>query len=274
MNPGLGGNMTLLFKNIFLRLLIASMCFVSLGCGDSLKSSKSVNDDLDWDLGDDDDDDDDGSYTNGAGVYLRNLHSDISTDYKRVYFHADLGDVAGAKRTAKERQGGSIILTFEDSRGRKTNRFFSTAGSTYQTLENNFWTTKKDGDPMWRGIFQGEYGALIMIVDGVYTQGDGYGANDTMAGSLWFRRWQVLSNNKLITHNCTINSQGLWDCKNQSAPLRQCWYVSRGPYDCRFKISLDGKLVSRLANSSNDTEWVKIGTFKNLSMAKTFHLVY
>lgn len=214
------------------------------------------------------------SYEDGAGVYLRNMHPDISSAYEKVYFHADLGDVAGTPGTASMRQGGSVILTFETRSGQKINRYFSTGGSTYATLENNFWTTKSSGDPMWRGIFQGEYGALIVIVDGVFTFGDGLGPDDTMSGSVWFRRWQVLSDQKLPTHGCTMNSQGLWDCKNQSAPLRQCWYVSRGPYDCRFQISLDGQLVTRMANHSNDTDWVKLGEFTDLNKSKTFHETY
>ena len=127
---------------------------------------------------------------------------------------------------------------------------------------------------MWRGIFQGRYGALVMVVDDVFMNGDGAGPEDTMGGSIWFRPWQVLSNKTLPTHNCVLNSQGLWDCKNQSAPIRQCWYISRGPYDCRFNISSDGKLVTRLANYSNDTDWVKIGTFNDLNKSKTFHETY
>lgn len=214
------------------------------------------------------------SYEGGSGVYLINMHPDITTNYDKVYFYADLGDVAGTAGTASMRQGGSLTLTFEDSRGNKLNRFFSTGGSTYSALENNFWTTKSSGEPMWRGIFQGEYGAIIMIVDGVFTFGDGLGPDDTMAGSIWFRKWQVISNAKLPTHDCQLNSQGQWDCKNQSAPLNQCWYVSRGPYDCRFQVSLDGQLVTRLPNASNDTEWIKIGEFTDLNKARTFYETY
>lgn len=262
---------------MYLVLSLSTTTLV-VGCGGFKSDKSSSNGDLDNDPDDDNDDDDDDdtppSYTDGAGVYLRNLGPELSAVYKRAYFHADLGDVAGAKGTAQERQGGSIILTLEDKNGRKVNRYFSTAGSTYTTLENNFWTRKSDGDPMWRGIFQGQYGALIVIVDGVFTYGDGLGPDDTMSGSVWFRKWQVLEDQKLPTHNCVLNSQGLWDCKNQSAPLRQCWYVSRGPYDCRFKISNDGKLVTRLANYSNDTDWVKLGEFKDLNKSKTFHEEY
>ncbi len=214
------------------------------------------------------------SYEGGAGVFLKNMHADISSKYERVYFYADLGDVSGTAGTASMRQGGSLSLTFEDSRGQKINRYFSTGGSTYSALEKNFWTTKSSGEPMWRGIFQGEYGAIIMVVDGVFTYGDGLGPDDTMAGSIWFRKWQVITEAVLPTHNCVLNSQGQWDCKNQSAPMRQCWYVSRGPYDCRFKVSLDGKLITRLSNYSNDTEWIKLGEFTDLNKAKTFYETY
>lgn len=213
------------------------------------------------------------SYENGAGVYLDNIHDDLSS-YEKVHFYADLGDVAGSQGTSNERQGGSIVLTFEDHRGQKANRIFSTGGSTYASLENNFWTRSSSESLMWRGIFQGRYGALIMIVDDVFMSGDGAGPEDTMGGSIWFRRWQVLSEQKLNFHDCVLNSQGLWDCKNQSAPIRQCWYISRGPYDCRFKIHPDGQLVTRLANYSNDTDWIKLGTFNDLNKSKTFHETY
>jgi hypothetical protein len=272
--------MTLLLRNNILVLLMAILGLSTAGCGgfSSNKDNYSYNGgDLDGDINGDgvvDDDDLTPSYTDGAGVYLRNMHTDIKAAYSKVYFHTDLGDVAGTAGTSNERQGGSVVLTFEKSNGQKINRYFSTAGSTYTTLENNYWTTKSSGDPMWRGIFQGEYGALIVIVDGVFTYGDGLGPDDTMSGSVWFRKWQVLDTQVLPTHGCTLNSQGLWDCKNQSAPLRQCWYVSRGPYDCRFQISLDGKLVTRLANATNDTDWVKLGEFTDLNKSKTFHETY
>lgn len=270
--------MTLFKEIIKVSVIISGFMFLS-ACGGSSKGFQASNGGgsggLDRPITDDPDiPDGPTSYEDGAGVYLRNIHADLTSAYSNVYFHADLGDVVGTPGTASMRQGGSIILTFTKKDGSKINRYFSTAGSTYATLENNFWTRKSNGDPMWRGIFQGEYGALIVIVDGVHFNGDGVGPDDTMAGSVWFRKWQVLENRVLPTHECKLNSQGLWDCKNQSAPLRQCWYVSRGPYDCRFQISLDGKLVTRLANATNDTEWVKLGEFRDLNKSKTFHETY
>lgn len=214
------------------------------------------------------------SYADGAGVYLDNLHPEISALYSKLYFHADLGDVYGNQSTTSARQGGSIILTFQDSNGNKINRYFSTGGSTFKSLEKNFWTKKNDGTPMWRGIFQGRYGAFIVIINGVFTYGDGAGPLDTMSGSVWFRKWQVLADKKLPTHECVLNGQGLWDCKNQTAPILQCWYISRGPYDCRFEINGRGDLVTRLPNYSNDTDWVKLGTFNDLNKSKTFHETY
>ncbi len=279
---GLGGNMALLkLKNYIFYILIALLSLNLAACGGFNSGGSSDNSGFDDDpIPDDDDgDDDDGdpSYEGGAGVYLRNVHPEISALYSKTYFHADLGDVVGTPGTSSMRQGGSIILTFEKSNGQKINRYFSTAGSTFTTLEKNFWTTKTNGDPMWRGIFQGEYGALVVVIDGVFLYGDGLGPDDTMSGSVWFRKWQVLEDQKLPTHECVLNSQGLWDCKNQSAPLRQCWYISRGPYDCRFMVMSDGKLVMRSAdpaNPSNDTEWVKLGTFNDLNKSKTFYETY
>lgn len=260
-----------------IKVLVTMLTLALMGCGGGFKASDSgpsTGGGLGDPVGPIPGNPGPPSYEDGAGVYLRNMSAEVTAVYPKVYFHADLGNVAGTPGTATMRQGGSISLTFEKSNGQKVNRHFSTGGSTYASLENNFWTIKKSGEPMWRGIFQGEYGALIVIVDGVHLAGDGLGPEDTMAGSVWFRKWQVLSEAKLPTHECRLNSQGLWDCKNQSAPLRQCWYVSRGPYDCRFQISLDGKLVTRLANASNDTEWVKIGEFTDLNKSKTFHETY
>lgn len=264
-----------LLSNI-IKLSLVSVTIVLMGCGggfESAGSNTNTGGGLDVPITDPTDP---GipSYTDGAGVYLRNMHTDVSALYSKVYFHANLGDTVGTAGTSSIRQGGSIELTFERSNGTKITRYFSTAGSTNATLENNFWTTKSNGEPMWRGIFQGEYGALIVIVDGVYFNGDGLGPDDTMAGSVWFRKWQVLENQVLPTHNCTLNSQGLWDCKNQSAPLRQCWYISRGPYDCRFQISSDGQLVTRMSNPTNDTDWVKLGEFTDLNKSQTFHETY
>lgn len=208
----------------------------------------------------------------GDGVYLTEMHPEIEGLYENAYFHADIGELNGNGSSA--RQGGSIVLTFEDSSGNTSKRYFSTGGSTRESMEKNYWTTKSNGSTMWRGIFQGQYGALIVIVDGVFQHGDGAGPLDTMAGSVWFRPWQVLQSQVLPTHECILNSQGLWDCKNQSSPIRQCWYISRGPYDCRFEISPSGMLVTRLANATNDTDWVKLGRFSNLNKSKVFHESY
>ncbi len=276
---GLGGHMTLSFNNKALSKVVLSLLILSLfGCGGFESNNNSTNPGGGGGLGDPinpdpDDTDEPISYEDGAGVYLRNMHPEIASSFSKVYFHADLGDVAGTPGTASMRQGGSVILTFEGSNGQKINRYFSTGGSTYATLGNNYWSKKPSGEYMWQGIFQGEFGALIVIVDGVFTYGDGLGPDDTMSGSVWFRRWQVISDN-LLTHECRMNSQGLWDCKNQSAPLTQCWYVSLGPYDCRFQISSDGKLVTRKPNPTNDTDWVKLGEFTDLNKSKTFHETY
>lgn len=255
------------------------MAFNLVACGGfdaasvtSLNDSPIIDDD-DLDQppdGEDPDDYDD----EGDGVYLTNLHPDISALYSKLYFHADIGELGGTRGTSSARQGGAVVLTFETSSGAKTNRYFSTGGSTYESMEKNYWTTKSGGGKMWRGIFQGQKGAFIIIVDGVFQYGDGAGPLDTMAGSVWFRPWQVLSNQVLPTHECVLNGSGLWDCKNQSAPIRQCWYISKGPYDCRFNISGDGQLVTRLANATNDTDWVKLGRFSNLNKSKVFHETY
>lgn len=260
-----------------LMLLICGASF-TLGCGGF--EANSPGDSLgsylpgDLDLPPTGEDPDEVEYE-GDGVYLTDLHPEIASLYSKAYFHADIGELAGSPGTSSARQGGSVVLTFETSSGQTSKRYFSSGGSTMSSMEKNFWTKKTNGDVMWRGIFQGQRGAFIVIIDGVFMYGDGAGPLDTMSGSVWFRPWQVLENRVLPTHECVLNAQGLWDCKNQSAPIRQCWYISKGPYDCRFDISGNGASVTRgPGNPKNDTDWVKLGRFSNLNKSKVFHETY
>lgn len=265
------------FKNYLAILVLLSGAIIVSGCtGFEAADSNSLTRPYlpgDLDLPPDGTDPEEAEYE-GDGVYLTDLHPEISSLYSKAYFHADIGELAGSPGTSAARQGGSVVLTFEDGSGGTSKRYFSTGGSTLESMEKNFWTTKSNGGIMWRGIFQGQRGAFIVIIDSVFMYGDGAGPLDTMAGSVWFRPWQVLPNKVLPTHECVLNSQGLWDCKNQTAPIRQCWYISRGPYDCRFTISDSGMLVTRQANATNDTDWVKLGRFSNLNKSKVFHETY
>ncbi|MCO5113202.1 MAG: hypothetical protein M9899_03400 [Bdellovibrionaceae bacterium] len=259
-------------------VMLLSVAYVSVGCGGfSASNSESPLGSYlpgDLDLPPTGEDPDDMEYE-GDGVYLTNLHPDISSLYAKAYFHADIGELAGSPGTSSARQGGSVVLTFEDSSGNTSKRYFSTGGSTLSSMEKNYWTKKTNGDVMWRGIFQGQRGAFVVIIDGVFMYGDGAGPLDTMSGSVWFRPWQVLENRVLPTHECVLNAYGLWDCKNQTAPIRQCWYISKGPYDCRFNISGDASTVTRgSGNEKNDTNWVKLGRFSNLNKSKVFHETY
>lgn len=90
--------------------------------------------------------------------------------------------------------------------------------STSNASYNKWYTDQSSGKQIWKGFFQDEFGAIVIIVDRFITQGDGQVGN-ILGGSVWFQNFNRYYPN--------FGDQGT---------EKMCWQISMGPYDCRSWI--------------------------------------
>ncbi len=155
---------------------------------------------------------------------------------------------------------GNISITYADTTGSHSTTM-STTHPTYPSTTNaqyNVWLNSTQ----WHGFFQDVYGAVVVVIDGSSSTGDG--AVGTLSGSVYFQNFAS-----------TAAPQG---------PLRMCWQIdpiggaSTTPYDCRtFLTSFsDGSMPdttsSLYPNNAGQGRplYTKLGTFDGLSQTAAF----
>ena len=191
--------------------------------------------------------------------------------YDSIELRVDIGAVLGTGQNT--RYGGDVIAYVDYEGGGEAIRFFSSGGNTRADVEENYWYFSNSGQEIWRGVFEGPRGALIIVIDDVYNSGDGNPAFDLMGGAVWLKPWPVAADPGVSERPCVIKEDGRVDCKNPSGPLVRCWNVSLGPYDCRFNISDNGENVRAVGNRlypGGEYPYVRLGTFTELSKRDTF----
>ena len=129
------------------------------------------------------------------------------------------------------------------------------SGVTNQSL--NGWVSH-NSTPVYKGFFQDQYGAVVLVIDKTVNTGDGTPAA-FVGGSVFFQNFDNgYPNNPL---------QG---------PNLMCWQITYGPYDCRTFIVPGGvggtvNMTSSLyPNNKGETRTVnyqKLGDFIGLSRA-------
>lgn len=111
------------------------------------------------------------------------------------------------------------------------------------------------GKSVWKGFFQDQYGAIVVVLeDSGLTQGDGQ-PSTMLKGSVFF--------------------QNFYESPYQAGyqgPLKMCWEISRGPYDCRtFLVGDTVNMLKSLYPASNDYGtnrtfgYEKLGDFDGLN---------
>jgi len=213
----------------------------------------------------------DGGFENRQISFELDLDAGLA-GYDSIELQVDLGEVMG--NGLDTLYGGDVLAYVDYSNGDEAIRFFSSGGSIREDVQENYWYYSRTGQKIWRGVFEGPRGALIIVIDGVYSSGDGSPEFDLMSGSVWLRPWPVVTDPGVSERPCVVKEDGRVDCKNPSGPLVRCWNVSLGPYDCRFNISDDGQEVDATGNRYADQEYIKLGTFDDLSKKDTFNEVY
>jgi hypothetical protein len=216
---------------------------------------------------------DGGSSSDSIRITLINLHPDLAEIYRGIDMELSMGTVIGNHNDLDANQAGDIVLHKMGRDGSRTQSFFTSGGTTYEDVRENYWYYNTDGKLVWRGAFEGPTGTLVVVVDGVYKSGDGNDPYDYMSGSLWYMPWPIVEGAVSTAGGCYVKD-GRLDCKNPSGPLTRCWDVSIGPYDCRFDVSGDSKNVTALGNEYTENQYYKIAEFINLSRENTFKESY
>lgn len=152
------------------------------------------------------------------------------------------------------RYGGRVAISYNDNNqlfqgwlesglGRNQSYDGGLNNGAYEA-QYNYWFNYQ-GKTVYNGFFQDTIGAVVLVIDGTQNQGDGQGGG-LVSGSLWYKNFaQVLA------------SQG---------PMRKCWFITLGPYDCR-----SGTVLIK-SNPYPSDGYKLLGTFSGLDMHKAFGL--
>ncbi len=175
---------------------------------------------------------------------------------------------------------GNVVVSYVDNNQQHVSKFVALnktnpgSGSHYPNYNHatyNQWFTWQ-GQNVFHGFFQDQFGAVMVIVDDAVDLGDGAGAT-SVSGAIWFKNF---ANAKVLPNDNDV----------------PCWFVTTGPYDCRaFLVSGDkgdGVVSSTSAlypqqslfvtsHESNPyipqeaaRGWRRLGTFSNLNRVAAF----
>jgi hypothetical protein len=273
-----------------LFLLVAVALFTA-GCGDEGGGSPVADNGYDWyDWIDDINDvppvtDPDPSLTEGSGavadLYLTSKGAlddyigwttNVPTETKVVINlkkYVTIGNDKGF--------GGYVSIKFKDNGSSYTDAFSSMwmgGYPIYNTVKTNAENNKynllsttypeKPGKAAYHGFFEQVNvqrllppvpnqtifsGAIILVIDNAIDLGDGQGPS-AASGSIYYK-------NILATYPMG------------PLPYTNCWFISKGPYDCRTWRG-DGKVDTKRSLYPN-SEYKKLGNFYNLDMQKAFN---
>lgn len=152
------------------------------------------------------------------------------------------------------RTTNAVIVRYTDN-GQYREAHFGTVHpySGIQNAKYNGWVNQ-NGKSVWKGFFQDRWGAVVIVIDRLLSQGDGQ-PGQFVGGSIWFQ-----------------NFNQYWPNNPYQGSEKMCWEISRGPYDCRtFLVSGNVQMVSSLYPNNRgpdrNVSYKKLGNFDGLSAA-------
>lgn len=151
----------------------------------------------------------------------------------------------GAIKISYEDNGQSYQGTFESGEG-KNQSISGLKDNDVMESVYNYWFSK-DGKTVFTGMFQDQYGSIVLVIDKTIDQGDGQGTG-YVSGSVYFKNF----------------AQSM----AQQSPYRKCWFIYTGPYDCRSTEIMNKSALY----PTTDQGYRKLGTFTGLSKANAFNL--
>lgn len=165
-----------------------------------------------------------------------------------VKLNVNVVDVGGG------RFGGQIKIAYDDAGQHYEGYFVAGTGKneSYPSMGTNNdvglyhaqYNTWFNGGKNFSGYFQDSMGAIVLVIEDVVNQGDAQGSA-TVNGSIWFKNFTK-----------SLVPQGT---------ERYCWYIYRGPYDCRSTTVMDK------SSPYPSDGYRRLGTFSGLSRSKAFN---
>lgn len=171
----------------------------------------------------------------------------------QMFYNSNPNNPSNVRINVDLNRSDSVIVSYIEN-GQLHEAGFSTnhpnTGTSDKSL--NGWVTNPDGKKVWKGFFQDRYGAVIVIIDQFLDQGDGKVAT-IMGGSIWFQ-----------------NFNQYWPNNPMQGPIKMCWQITRGPYDCRTWIVGSSVVTSADAYPTNygpdrNVGYVKLGDFAGIA---------
>ncbi len=144
------------------------------------------------------------------------------------------------------RYGGSVSISYYDN-----GQYYASDQRAYSSendVKYNIWFTK-NGNNVWHGFFEDYFGAIVVVIDNVVDLGDG-GTGDLVGGSVWYKNFG--------------------ETYAPKPPMTRCWFIRRGPYDCRTFISGSDVNTTSSVNPNNGG-YRKLGEFSGLSRSQAFN---
>lgn len=151
--------------------------------------------------------------------------------------------------------GGTVSISYTDG-GQYYEGYF-TSGDSGSDNKYNIWFTK-DGKEVYHGFFEDYYGAIVVVVDGLESDGDGQ-APDKASGRVYFKNFDLA-----YAPNPLYGYLPGW-----GNPRTFCWFISIGPYDCRAWKSGNGVDTTRAINP--DSGYKLLGSFSGLDVEDAFN---
>lgn len=160
------------------------------------------------------------------------------------------------------RYGGRVSISYTDNNqnrvgvlqsglGRNESFYMSNDDNTLQAYYN-FWYNGPSGLPIYTGFFQDQIGSTVLVLETIAAgnQSDGQPGALTVKGSVYFKNFPVV----------------IQDEYHDPFADRMCWFMTRGPYDCRSTTIMDK------TSATPSDGYRLLGTFDNLDVKAAFAL--
>lgn len=154
------------------------------------------------------------------------------------------------------RKGEEVIISYIDN-GKIVEAALGSVHPYNTAVSNtryNGWTTN-GAAPVWKGFFQDQYGAVVLIIDKYLGTGDGNA--QILGGSIWFQNFP--------------------EARYPSSPYytyqgsqKMCWDITMGPYDCRSFLVGESVVMSSTLEPTNKgpnalQNYRKLGDFTGIN---------
>ncbi len=178
--------------------------------------------------------------------------------------HVESGRYGGAITISYIDNGTQFDGVFESGTGRNLSAKGMYDNNTLES-EYNYWFNL-GGKLVFTGQFEDQYGAIAIALEPESSSGSGNDAepiaNKIYKGSIYFRNFEVQRYETYWFQTYGGSPTGA------QGPYRSCWFIYRGPYDCRSS-TIQSKTALAPGGGAGYT---LLGTFTGLTIKSGFNI--